>query len=172
MKNFNLYECQIPDCQNKCKIRTKIKDQNSEYYGLLVCTSHANQFRLKKTSDKTRRTQKARQEQRKDYPEFYQKMIEISKKKNCEECGKKLQGNSTEIVHILAKRDSMSPEVATNPLNIIFLCGDCHTKYDKNLSARSTMEKAMEKSISQYKELEPFLKNRTSETLFFDKYLT
>lgn len=133
-----MYKCQFPGCETTTKIRSKVKDRESEYYGLMVCNFHANQLRVKTVSDKTRRTQQARKEQRKDYPEFYQKHIEIAKSKECEECKKRLQGNSTEICHILGKSDN--PEIATEDLNIIYLCWECHTKFDHSRSSRRKME--------------------------------
>ena len=133
-----MYQCQFPGCETKTKIRSKVKDKDSEYFGLLVCNFHASQLRPKKTSDKTRRTREARAEQRKDYPQFYQKHIEIAQGKNCEECGKKLVGNSTEIVHILSKEKN--PELATNDGNILYLCWECHTKFDHSGTSRKKMK--------------------------------
>lgn len=133
-----MYPCQYPCCKTMTKIRSKVKDPESEYFGLMVCNFHASQLRVKTVSEKTRRTQQARKEQRKDYPEFYQKHIEIAKGKECEECRKRLQGNSTEICHILGKSDN--PEIATEDLNIIYLCWECHTKFDHSRSSRRKME--------------------------------
>jgi len=74
-----------------------------------------------------------RKEERKDFPEFFQKHIEIAKNKFCEECGEKLKGNSSEIAHILPK--SYYKSISTNDNNIIYLCGiysenQCHTNFD------------------------------------------
>lgn len=134
---MKLYECEIEGCEKKSAIRTTIKDPNSEYNGLRVCSFHASKLRIKKISDKTRRTREARAEQRKDYPKFYQKHIEIASKMDCEECGKKLQGSSTEICHILSKEKN--PEIATNDNNIIYLCWECHTKFDHSRASRRKM---------------------------------
>jgi hypothetical protein len=53
----------------------------------------------------------------------------------CKNCHKPSFKNSPEyfrysIAHILAKRKSMFPSVATHPENWIELCGDCHTNLD------------------------------------------
>lgn len=53
----------------------------------------------------------------------------------CKHCGKPSFKNNHEyfrrsIAHILAKRKSMFPSVATHPDNWIELCGDCHTDLD------------------------------------------
>ena len=54
----------------------------------------------------------------------------------CCNCLKPSFKNSNEyfrfsIAHILAKRKSMFPSVATHPDNWIELCGDCHTNLDQ-----------------------------------------
>lgn len=164
-----LYECQIDGCSTLSNIRSKIKNKDSEYYGLYVCNKHANQEREHKvTSGQTRRTQEKRKEQRKDYPEFYQRWCEKVQKMRCAECSKPLQGNSTEICHVLSK--STSPEFATNDLNIIVLCSSHHTQFDRNLETRSQME-CFQESVERFKLLEPNQKNVTAETLFYSKYL-
>lgn len=163
-----LYKCEIDGCETMQSIRTTIKDRESEYYGKRVCNSHANQLKPKKVSEQTKRTQEKRKEQRKDYPEFYQMWVERVKGWRCHECGKILQGNSTEVAHILSK--STSPEVATNDLNIIPLCTNHHTQFDRSLEKRSQME-CFAKSSVQYELLKPLLKNNTAETNFYENYL-
>ena len=136
-----MYKCEFPDCETRTKIRSTIKDRDSEYYGLRVCPFHANMLRKPKPiSDKTRRTQEARKEQRKDYPKFFEKHIEIASKKRCEECSKKLTGNVTEVCHILGKTDTQNPELATEDLNIVYLCSDCHNKFDHSGTSRQNMK--------------------------------
>ena len=158
--------CEFPGCETISDIRSKVKDRDSEYFGLYVCKYHANLLRKKTRSDKTRRTQEARKEQRKDYPEFFQKMCEIARVSVCEECGTRLRGNSTEVAHILSK--STSPEVAVDPTNILFLCSDHHTQFDRNLETRSRMKANLE-AIQRYKLLQERSENVTAETLFYDK---
>lgn len=165
MKN---YKCEIPGCNTTCKIRSTIRNPNSEYNGLKVCNLHASQYRVKKTSDKTRQTLKNRKEQRKDYGEFYSRYVQIANKSRCEECGCKLQGSSTEVAHILSK--SVSPEVATDDDNIVLLCSEHHAMFDSSLSKRSTM-KCFNKSVEQYIKLKNKLTNITGETLFYNKYI-
>lgn len=160
----NNYKCEYPDCENTSKIRTKIKDRDSEFYGLRVCPKHAKELVPKKISDKTRRTQEARKEQRKDYPEFYQKHIEIARKKCCEECGGRLEGNANNIAHVIQK--STNPETATDDNNILYLCQNCHTRYDRNLRVRQEMQ-VMKLAIQRFKLLQ--IVNITAETLFFQE---
>lgn len=163
-----LYECQYPNCENVNKIRTKVKDKDSEYYGLYVCPYHGDLLRVKKTSDKTRRTQTERKEQRKDYSQFYSELAEKIKGWRCVNCRNILKGDSINLAHILAK--STSPEVATHDLNIMFLCEDCHTTFDSNLQNRSKMP-CFENSVKRYNIIKPLLTNVTGETMFYDKYI-
>lgn len=51
--------------------------------------------------------------------------------KYCECCGYPIYSPSKlNIAHILPKRDNMYPEIRTHPLNVVYLCWDCHTNYD------------------------------------------
>lgn len=81
------------------------------------------------------KSREKRQEQRKNYPEFYQKHIEIIKNGNlkCEECKTRLIGDVSEIAHIMPK--GSFPSVATLDENVIYLCSwkspnNCHAKFD------------------------------------------
>ena len=141
------YKCQFPKCDKEIQIRTKIKNPDSEYFGLNVCPYHANLEKSPKVkSDQTRRTEKARAEQRKDYPEFYRKHCELAEGSRCQECGERLMGHVSEIAHILKKTVvGGNPELATESENIIYLCGmysenQCHTKFDSSLESRSQMK--------------------------------
>lgn len=76
-----------------------------------------------------------RKAERAGFAEFFQKHIQIIKKTKacCEECGAKLRGHVSEVAHILPK--STYKSVATNDLNVIYLCGmfssqQCHTNFD------------------------------------------
>lgn len=74
-----------------------------------------------------------RKEERKDFPEFFQKHIEIAKNKYCEECGQKLRGHVSEIAHILNK--SYYKSISTDDNNVVYLCGlfsknQCHSNFD------------------------------------------
>ena len=163
------YKCQFPKCDKEIQIRTKIKNRDSEYFGLNVCSYHANLEKAPKVkSDQTRRTEKARVEQRKDYPDFFKKHIKIASKKRCAETNVKLTGNVYEVCHILSK--SLSQEVATDDFNIIYLSAEAHNRFDSSLSNRKEM-KCFQLSVERYKELKPYLKKITHETLFYDKFI-
>lgn len=160
------YKCEYPDCETMCNIRSRVKDKSSVYYGLSVCNHHAVLLRpQKKTSEKTLRTQNARKEQRKDYPEFYQSQIQEAQGKSCLECGKTLQGSSTEIAHIIMK--SKNPELSVLNDNIIYLCESCHGKFDQNMEVRSCM-KCFNQSIDQYKLIQNKVLRHSSETLYYE----
>ena len=164
-----MYKCDIPDCEKMVKIRTTIKDKDSEFFGKRVCPYHASQFNKKsEISDKTKRTRSIRAEIRKDYPEFFKKHIEIASKKRSDESNVKLKGNIYEVCHILSK--SLSPEVATNDLNILYLSAEEHSKFDSSLSKRKEM-KCFDLSVERYKLLKPLLLKNTSETLFYDNFI-
>ena len=164
-----MYKCDIPDCEKMVKIRTTIKNKDSEFFGKRVCPYHASQFNKKsEISDKTKRTRSIRVEIRKDYPEFFKKHIEIASKKRSDESNVKLKGNIYEVCHILSK--SLSPEVATNDLNILYLSADEHSKFDSSLSKRKEM-KCFDLSVERYKLLKPLLLKNTSETLFYDNFI-
>ena len=164
-----MYKCNIPDCEKMVKIRTTIKNKDSEFFGKRVCPYHASQFNKKsEISDKTKRTRSIRAEIRKDYPEFFKKHIEIASKKRSDESNVKLKGNIYEVCHILSK--SLSPEVATNDLNILYLSADEHSKFDSSLSKRKEM-KCFDLSVERYKLLKPLLLKNTSETLFYDNFI-
>ena len=164
-----MYKCNIPDCEKMVKIRTTIKNKDSEFFGKRVCPYHASQFNKKsEISDKTKRTRSIRAEIRKDYPEFFKKHIEIASKKRSDESNVKLKGNIYEVCHILSK--SLSPEVATNDLNILYLSAEEHSKFDSSLSKRKEM-KCFDLSVERYKLLKPLLLKNTSETLFYDNFI-
>lgn len=81
------------------------------------------------------KTLEQRKEERKAFPEFFQKHIQIIKENKlcCEECGERLKGDISEIAHILPK--STFKSIATNDNNVLYLCGmwsvsQCHSNYD------------------------------------------
>ena len=164
-----MYKCEIDGCDRMVKIRATIKNKDSEFYGKKVCQYHASLYNKKPPiSSKTIKTNINRKLQRKDYPEFFKKHIEIASKKRSDESNVKLKGNVYEVCHILSK--SLSPEVATNDLNILYLSADEHSKFDSSLSKRKEM-KCFDLSVERYKLLKPLLLKNTSETLFYDNFI-
>ena len=164
-----MYKCKIDGCDRMVKIRATIKNKDSEFYGKKVCQYHASLYNKKPPiSSKTIKTNINRKLQRKDYPEFFKKHIEIASKKRSDESNVKLKGNIYEVCHILSK--SLSPEVATNDLNILYLSADEHSKFDSSLSKRKEM-KCFDLSVERYKLLKPLLLKNTSETLFYENFI-
>ena len=164
-----MYKCEIDGCDRMVKIRATIKNKDSEFYGKKACQYHASLYNKKPPiSSKTIKTNNNRKLQRKDYPEFFKKHIEIASKKRSDESNVKLKGNIYEVCHILSK--SLSPEVATNDLNILYLSADEHSKFDSSMSKRKEM-KCFDLSVERYKLLKPLLLKNTSETLFYDNFI-
>ena len=164
-----MYKCEIDGCDRMVKIRATIKNKDSEFYGKKACQYHASLYNKKPPiSSKAIKTNNNRKLQRKDYPEFFKKHIEIASKKRSEESNVKLKGNVYEVCHILSK--SLSPEVATNDLNILYLSAEEHSKFDSSLSKRKEM-KCFDLSVERYKLLKPLLLKNTSETLFYDNFI-
>ena len=164
-----MYKCEIDGCDRMVKIRAAIKNKDSEFYGKKACQYHASLYNKKPPiSSKAIKTNINRKLQRKDYPEFFKKHIEIASKKRSDESNVKLKGNVYEVCHILSK--SLSPEVATNDLNILYLSAEEHSKFDSSLSKRKEM-KCFDLSVERYKLLKPLLLKNTSETLFYDNFI-
>jgi len=76
-----------------------------------------------------------RKKDREGYKEFFEKCVNRIKNENlhCKECGAKLQGNISEVAHVLGK--SYFKSIATHDLNWIPLCGayskkQCHSNFD------------------------------------------
>jgi hypothetical protein len=74
-------------------------------------------------------------QEKKEKGDFFANAIKAAPA-TCQNCPAKLAGtmaiNPAAIVaHILPKRGEYGvPSMATNPLNVVYLCGDCHTDMD------------------------------------------
>lgn len=115
-----------------------------------------------------------RKEERKDFPQFFQRHIDIIKKDKhtCLECGCRLIGDVSEVAHILDK--SKFKSISTDDDNVIYLCSwksknNCHGKFDN-----SSNEVVKEMKI--YKFLLPIVKkliDKIDEKVnykFYDKW--
>lgn len=70
-------------------------------------------------------------EKREGLSEFFAEHVEKTFGKECQECGRPLQGGTTiEVAHILSK--SSFPEVCTNENNYLYLCHSCHNTFDSS----------------------------------------
>lgn len=89
----------------------------------------------------------------------------------CECCGEPIFSPSKlNIAHILPKRENKFPEVKTHPLNVIYLCWDCHTNYDNqgesfalkmpclNKMKSRVLQMQEHLSISQWQRIPEYLK--------------
>ena len=111
-------------------------------------------------------------EERKDFPEFFQKHIEIAKTKYCEECGERLRGDVSEIAHVLPK--SKFKSISTNDLNVIYLCGlyssnNCHSCFDNWPQEKVKEMNIFPKVCEIFKELEQQITEDINYKVY-DKY--
>lgn len=67
------------------------------------------------------------------------KNIKLELPTTCAICGKP----AVDAAHLVPK--SMYPEHYTNPLNIVGLCRECHSRYDNNLSFRKRQKRLIER---------------------------
>lgn len=140
-----LYNCEIPGCDRQVAIRSTIK--SGEHEGKKTCQvckqkldggGLSTETKLKPI---TKKTADRRRGERDGLPEFFTDAVEIAKKDPyCDNCGRKLNLDYNphwNIAHILPKQKYKS--VMTHQLNWIKLCtskedGDCHHKFDNNIS--------------------------------------
>lgn len=100
-----------------------------------------------------------RKEERSGYADFFKNCVEEIKKEKlcCAECGAQLQGNVSEVAHVLPK--SYFKSVATNDMNWLPMCGmystnQCHTNFD-NFSAEKVKKMNVYKKVMRiFAELE------------------
>lgn len=94
--------------------------------------------------------EKAKKEKIKSLSVFFKEQIKIAPKR-CENCNGKIiivdpLPKSTMIAHIVPKRSVKS--ISTNPLNVWFACGDCHTNYDQG-GSKKVLEMPILKTAKQ-----------------------
>ena len=87
-----------------------------------------------------------RKQEREGFKEFYEENIKKIKKEHlfCQECGCKLVGDVSEVVHILEKQKFKS--IACNFKNILYLCSwksgcnNCHSIFDGSAEQLQSMK--------------------------------
>ena len=105
-----MYKCEIDGCDRMVKIRATIKNKDSEFYGKKACQYHASLYNKKPPiSSKAIKTNINRKLQRKDYPEFFKKHIEIASKKRSDESNVKLKGNIYDHTQIETHKSILLP---------------------------------------------------------------
>jgi len=100
-----------------------------------------------------------RKADREGYAEFFQKHAQVirSEQKCCEECGNRLQGEVSEIAHIVPK--NLFKSIATEDRNVLYMCGrfsenQCHSKYDESKLEVIEEMKIFPLVVERFKELE------------------
>lgn len=130
--DIKLYTCN--NCGRKVQIRSKglcpsCRKKERENSGELTKPNYSIPSITRKTLEKKRQ----KIAELNPYFEYHINRI-VSKGLYCEnECGVKLQGLRSEVAHILPKREAGGhPEVKSNLDNALYLCVNCHTKFDNN----------------------------------------
>jgi hypothetical protein len=115
-----------------------------------------------------------RKKDREGYVEFYTEQCNIARGNKCENCGRRLRGDSSEIAHILPK--NVFKSVSTNPNNVLYLCSNkiyntdgCHDKYDSTWTAVKSMP-VWETAIERFKLFETYIEESNFKILnhFYD----
>lgn len=122
-------------------------------------------------------TQKGLDKRKKDregLAEFFMQCVARIKKERltCRECGSKLQGNVSEVAHILPKNYFRS--VQTNPLNWLPLCGmysakQCHSNFDTYSLEKVKKMQIYKEVVSIFAVLEDFVDEKIPYKIY-DKY--
>ena len=111
------------------------KKEYCSYLGVLIggfCKNHYWKYRQNINSTKKQNLEK--KEVKKEFSVFFANQLKENPE-FCEECGVSLRASKainprSVIAHILPKRKSCFPSVATHLDNRLFLCVDCHSNYD------------------------------------------
>ena len=111
------------------------KREGCSYSGCLIggfCQYHYKEHRYKINSSKKSNIEK--KEVKKELNIFFANQLKDNPE-FCEECGVSLRASKainprSVIAHILPKRKSCFPSVATHSDNRLFLCVNCHSDYD------------------------------------------
>ena len=111
------------------------KREGCSYSGALIggfCPPDYWKSRQKINSSKKHNIEK--KEAKKEFSVFFANQLKDNPE-FCEECGVSLRASKainprSVVAHILPKRKSCFPSVATNSDNRLFLCVNCHSDYD------------------------------------------
>lgn len=169
MKSKKL-KCEI--CGVETNVRTKIKNPDSEFYGKKVCPFHAmvhsEKPKTKKVvkSIKVKRVKSNKIDGLGDFFQHHMSCI-LNNRKCCEECGKRLSGTVSEVAHILTK--SRHPEVAKNDDNVMYLCFDCHSKFDSSVAQRRSM-KCYPLAVERFNRIKELVNKKTNEFLSYGRF--
>lgn len=170
-----LYDCQIPGCDNKVSIRSKVK--SGEYRGLMACGYCKKKFDGGGIKKSTAKGSQKRKEERKRLPDFFNNAIEELKSKPiCQNCGCTIKywlNPTHNVAHILSKRRYKS--VMDELYNYVLLCtekdGDnmCHEKFDNKVAERVNMN-VFQLALNKYKKFSDKCLENGQERIIFDEW--
>ena len=152
-------ECDRPAfSKGLCQIHTKTKP----------LSKGAGKIKSKRESTVNKNT--AKKELRDVYFDYHINKI-IENNLSCQECGCKLNGDRSEIAHIISK--SKNPEVEDISDNILYLCGvnsynQCHSKFDQSLDKRKNM-RVFDIAVNNFLKIKHLIVNFTNEVKFMDR---
>lgn len=161
-------KCEI--CGVETNIRTTIKNIDSEFYGKKVCPYHAKIHSIKKQQVYKKPKKYTFKSNKIDgLGEFFKHHISIilTERKKCEECGRILTGNVSEVAHILSK--SKHPEVSKMDDNVMYLCLDCHSKFDNSFGHRESM-KCYPLAVERFNRIKELVNKKTNEFLSYGRF--
>lgn len=122
----------------------------------------------------TKKGWEKRKKEREGLPEFFKKHIEIIRDQGirCEECGGRLQGDVSEVAHILPKQKFKS--ICTSDKNVVYLCGwksdnNCHSKFDEGTNENVKKMNIFPKITERFRELEEIITEKYNYKLL-DRY--
>lgn len=121
-------KCDYEDCSWEGTMRTRCKNDKSEYYRKFLCPTHSSKEKgAKKKSEQSKRTEQAnkeKSERRLEYFNYHIPLVTVS-----EESGITIDNPSRlNVCHILPKSYFPSAEAILD--NYMYLTGDEHTRID------------------------------------------
>lgn len=167
-----LYDCELPDCNNKSVIRSTIKE--GEFKGMKACPS----CKLRKDSKPKYTVKRKVNVGAEDRQVFFKSAIkQVMKHPFCENCGCKLTNIFfvNNVAHILSKRTYKSVE--NDPDIFVTLCSGkdvngscCHEKFDGALSDRESMP-VFKVALKQYTLIRDKVLENGKEKEQYEKYI-
>lgn len=180
-----LYTCEVPGCNNKVAVRSKIKQ--GVLKGTPCCSYCKSKHDKKETKPHksikafTEKNREKRKTVRSGLPTFFSEAIEeLNKKPFCENCGCRINTRLfpvNNIAHILSK--SKYKSVMTDKNNFLFLCTEkdhvdgqtsCHGTFDSKINGRPSMP-VFKVALGKFKLFAPDVEERGAEYLIFEDEL-
>lgn len=148
----------------------KCKECDRPAFSKGLCQVHQPKKSIKQNREITKEKSTVKQDKRNTYFDYHINKI-VENNLSCQECGCKLNGDRSEIAHIISK--SKNPEVEDISDNILYLCGvnssnQCHSKFDQSLDKRKSM-RVFDIAVNNFLKLKPLILNFTNEVNFMDR---